>query len=134
MNDLCHYLKMDPCFRQFHHKDVTFSMMYAFSENYGAAHVPRRGGPHEGVPRGEDARRRRRQLAGVRGFYAYLLAHPGKKLLFMGTEMGQWHEWAFQGQLDWYLLDDPQCRGTHEVHPGAEPAFITSRNRRLWEK
>ena len=52
------------------------------------------------------------QLAGVRGFYAYMLCHPGKKLTFMGTELAQWHEWDFAGQLDWYLCEDADCRGT----------------------
>ena len=131
MNDLCHYLKMDPYFRQFHHKDVTFSMIYAFSENYvlplSHDEVVHMKGSLRGKMPGDDWR----QLAGVRGFYAYMLCHPGKKLLFMGTELGQWHEWAFQGQLDWYLLDDPACRGTHECIRQLNRLY--RRNRSLWE-
>ncbi len=131
MNDLCHYLKMDPYFRQFHHRDVTFSMVYAFSENYvlplSHDEVVHMKGSLRGKMPGDD----RRQLAGVRGFYAYMLCHPGKKLLFMGSELGQWHEWDFQGELDWYLLDDPACRATHECMRQLNRLY--RRNAALWE-
>lgn len=72
-----------------------------------------------------------RQLAGVRGFYLYLLAHPGKKLTFMGTELAQWHEWDFAGQLDWYLLEQEDCRRTHECI--RELNRFYRKNRPLWE-
>ena len=131
MNDLCHYLKMDPYFRQFHHRDVTFSMLYAFSENYvlplSHDEVVHMKGSLRGKMPGDDWR----QLAGVRGFYTYMLCHPGKKLLFMGSELGQWHEWDFRGQLDWYLLDDPACRATHECIRQLNRLY--RRNRCLWE-
>ena len=131
MNDLCHYLKMDPYFRQFHHRDVTFSMVYAFSENYvlplSHDEVVHMKGSLRGKMPGDDWR----QLAGVRGFYTYMLCHPGKKLLFMGSELGQWHEWDFRGQLDWYLLDDPACRATHECIRQLNRLY--RRNRCLWE-
>ena len=131
MNDVCHYLKMDPWFRQFHHKDVTFSMMYAFSERFvlplSHDEVVYMKGSLRGKMPGDDWR----QLAGVRGFTAYMLAHPGKKLTFMGAELGQWHEWDFLGQLDWYLLDRDDCSRTHACIQALNRFYKKSRP--LWE-
>lgn len=113
VNDMSHYLKMDPFFRKDHHNDVTFSMVYAFSENFvlpiSHDEVVHMKGSLRGKMPGDDAM----QLSGVRGFYAYMLCHPGKKLTMMGTELGQWHEWNFAGELDWYLLDHPAEQKTH---------------------
>ena len=131
MNDMCHYLKLDPWFRQFHHKDVTFSMMYAFSERFvlplSHDEVVYMKGSLRGKMPGDDWR----QLAGVRGFTAYMLAHPGKKLTFMGAELGQWHEWDFLGQLDWYLLDRDDCSRTHACIQALNRFYKKSRP--LWE-
>ena len=131
MNDMCHYLKLDPYFRQYHHKDITFSMMYAFSENYvlpiSHDEVVHMKGSLVGKMPGDYEN----QLRSLRGFYAYLLAHPGKKLMFMGPEIGQWHEWDANGQLDWYLLDQEPNRQTLAFFRAANRFY--QRSPELWQ-
>lgn len=110
MNDTCHYLKLDPWLRQYHHQDLTFPMTYAFSEHFvlPVSHdevVHMKGSLVNKMP-GEYEN----QLRCLRGFYAYMLACPGKKLIFMGAELGQWHEWNVNGQLDWFLLESRKNR------------------------
>lgn len=123
MNDMCHYLKLDPWFRQDHHRDLTFSMMYAFSENYvlpiSHDEVVHMKGSVVGKMPGDYEN----QLRCTRGFYAYLLSHPGKKLLFMGPEIGQWHEWDSGGQLDWYLLEHPENQRLHAFFKAANAFY-----------
>ena len=123
MNDICHYLKLDPWFRQDHHWDLTFSMMYAFSENYvlpiSHDEVVHMKGSVVGKMPGDYEN----QLRCTRGFYAYLLSHPGKKLLFMGPEIGQWHEWDSGGQLDWYLLEHPENQRLHAFFKAANAFY-----------
>ncbi len=131
MNDMCHYLKLDPFFRQYHHKDITFSMMYAFSENFvlpiSHDEVVHMKGSVVGKMPGDYSN----QLRCLKGFYAYLLAHPGKKLLFMGAELGQWHEWDDKGQLDWYLLDNEENQKIHQFFKDANAFY--KRENALWE-
>lgn len=132
MNDVCHYLKMDPYFRQHHHRDVTFSMVYAFSENFVLPVSHDEVVHMKGSLRGKMPGDKWQQLAGVRGFYAYMLCHPGKVLTFMGTELGQWHEWDFRKALDWYLLnEEDDCRKTHECIRALNRFYKS--HKALWE-
>lgn len=131
MNDICHYLKLDPWYRQYHHRDLTFSMMYAFSEHFilPLSHdevVHMKGSLVNKMPGTYE-----NQLCCLRGFYAYLLAHPGKKLLFMGAEIGQWHEWDSSGELDWSLLNYPENRKTQAFFRDANRFYQTQPA--LWE-
>lgn len=71
------------------------------------------------------------QLAGVRAFTAYLLAHPGKKLTFMGAELGQWHEWDFASQLDWYLLENKENQQTQRFFKDINRFYLSQSP--LWD-
>ena len=130
MNDMCHYLKLDPWFRQFHHKDLTFSLMYAFSENFVLPISHDEVVYMKGSLRGKMPGDEWRQLAGVRSFMVYMLTHPGKKLTFMGAELGQWHEWNFAGQLDWYLLENDANRRMQDFFRAVNRYYLT--NPALW--
>ena len=115
MNDMCHYLKLDPWFRQFHHKDITFSLMYAFSENFvlpiSHDEVVHMKGSLRGKMPGDDWQR----YAGVRALFAYQWAHPGKNLTFMGNEIAQYGEWNHDGSVDWDALNWPDHRGVQKL-------------------
>ena len=107
MHDSLDYVARDPIHRGYHHNQLTFSMVYAFSENYVLPIS------HDEVVHGKGSLLRKmpgdrwQQLANVRAFLSWQWAHPGKQLLFMGSEFAQDQEWAEQRQLDWGLLENP---------------------------
>ncbi|MDP2633143.1 MULTISPECIES: 1,4-alpha-glucan branching protein GlgB [unclassified Pseudoalteromonas] len=118
MNDSLHYMQRDPLYRQHHHHEMTFSMVYAFSENYilPLSHdevVHGKGSLIEKMP-GDDWQ----QFANLRAYYAFMWAHPGKKLLFMGGEFAQRKEWNHDQSLDWHLLE-------HQSHNGIQNTVKT---------
>ena len=111
MHDTLKYMQHDPVHRRYHHDQLTFSMVYAFSENYVLPFS------HDEVVYGKGSMLQRmpgdrwQKFAGLRALYGYQWAHPGKKLLFMGGEFGQWAEWSHESELDWPALNDPMHAG-----------------------
>lgn len=109
MHDMLHYFERDPIYRKYHQNDITFSMVYAFTENFilPISHDEVVYGKRNLLDKmpGDEWQR----FANARAFLSYMYGHPGKKLLFMGAEFGQTHEWNSEGQLEWWLLD-------HKVH------------------
>ncbi len=116
MHDTLAYFEQDPIYRRYHHHELTFSLMYAFSENFV---LPL---SHDEVVHGKGSLYTKmggsdhwQKLANLRALYAYMWAHPGKKLLFMGQEFAQHDEWSEQRSLDWHLLESAEHAGMQSL-------------------
>jgi 1,4-alpha-glucan branching enzyme len=115
MHDFLHYMALDPIYRRFHQGNVTFSIMYAFQEHFILVLS------HDEVVHGKGSLINKmpgdewQKFANLRMFYAWMFAHPGKKLLFMGGEFGQYREWNHDRSLDWELTDRPLHDGLRRL-------------------
>ncbi len=111
MHDVLAYMQQDPIHRQYHHNQLTFGMLYAFSENFTLPFS------HDEVVHGKGSMLNKmkgdewQRFANLRLLYTFMFAYPGKKLLFMGNEFGQGTEWNFRKDLDWYVLEYPHHSG-----------------------
>ncbi|MHA6750015.1 1,4-alpha-glucan branching protein GlgB [Dermacoccus nishinomiyaensis] len=123
MHDSLDYVAREPIYRQHHHHDLTFALVYAFSEQFVLPVS------HDEVVHGKGSLLRKmpgdrwQQLANVRAYLAYMWAHPGKQLLFMGSEFAQEAEWADGRSLDWWLLDQPAHYGVHAMMKDLNRAY-----------
>ena len=131
MHDTLDYLELDPYFRKYHHDKLTFSMMYAFSENFILAFS------HDEVVHGKKSMLDKmygtyeQKFAALRALYGYQFAHPGKKLTFMGSEFGQFIEWNYKQGLDWLLLDYPMHKAMQRWCSALNACYHSSRA--LWD-
>lgn len=114
MHDTLNYFSKDPIYRKYHHNELSFSIWYAFSENFV---LPL---SHDEVTYGKGSLLGKmpgdvwQKFANLRLLFGYMFAHPGKKLIFMGGEFGQWNEWYHETSLDWHLLENPLHRGVQK--------------------
>ncbi|CAN5198758.1 1,4-alpha-glucan branching protein GlgB [soil metagenome] len=132
MHDTLSYVSHDPVHRRWHHHELTFALTYAFSENYV---LPL---SHDEVVHGKRSLLDRmpgdrwQRFANLRALYAWMWAHPGKQLLFMGGELGQWREWSEERELDWHLLDEPEHAGLRLLVADLNAAYRT--RPALWQR
>ena len=116
MHDSLHYIAKDPAYRNYHHGDITFSMVYAFDENFVLPIS------HDEVVHGKGSMLRKmpgdewQQAANLRCYAGFMFGHPGKKLNFMGNELGQSREWNHDASLDWHLLDFDKHAGIQALY------------------
>ena len=126
MHDTLGYFQRQPVHRSWHHNELTFALVYAWAENFVLPIS------HDEVVHGKGSLLRKmpgdrwQQLANVRAFLAYMWAHPGKQLIFMGAELGQESEWAEARELDWWLLEHSEHRGVHNLVRDLNKAYVES--------
>ncbi len=131
MHDILEYFKLDPVYRSYHHEKLTFSFMYAFTENFV---LPL---SHDEVVHGKFSLMGRmpgdyqQKFANLRALYAFMMTHPGKKLLFMGCEFGQMIEWKYDAPLDWLLLKYPSHDSMRRMNEELNELYLKSPA--LWE-
>ena len=115
MNDTLRYIQQDPVHRKYHHDQMTFGLMYAFSENFILPIS------HDEVVHGKGSMLRKmpgdewQQFANLRAYYGFMWGHPGKKLLFMGCEFAQPEEWNHNGELNWHAAEQPPHKGVQAL-------------------
>ncbi|NQW03451.1 MAG: 1,4-alpha-glucan branching protein GlgB [Acidobacteria bacterium] len=125
MHDILTYASKDPLFRRWEHQHLTFSMLYAWNENFVLPFS------HDEVVHGKGSLLTKmsgdewQKAATLRALFAFMYVHPGKKLMFMGCEFGQWREWSHERSLDWHLLDGPHHAGIQRFVEDLNKCYVT---------
>ncbi len=126
MHDTLHFMQENPIHRRYHHHNLTFGLLYAFSENFILPLSHDEVVHGKGSLLGKMPGDRWQKFANLRAYFGFMWGHPGKKLLFMGGEFGQEREWNHDASLDWHLLDDPMHKGVKDVVRDLNRLYVAS--------